>query len=64
MEPPYSHPYAGIGESRDVARYVSTGALVSSSDACYGVPEGAPATCQAKARNDEADKSIAGSTVE
>ena len=30
----------------------------------YGVPDGDPATCHAKPRNDEAVKSIAGSTVE
>ena len=30
----------------------------------YGVPEGAPAICQENARNEEAVKSMAGSTVE
>ena len=30
----------------------------------YGVPDGAPAICQENARNEEAVKSIAGSTVE
>src|SRR5947199_5518307 len=30
----------------------------------YGVPLGAPAICQEKARNDDAVRSIAGSTVE
>ena len=30
----------------------------------YGVPDGAPAICHENARNDEAVRSIAGSTVE
>ena len=30
----------------------------------YGVPEGVPATCQANPKNDDAVKSMAGSTVE
>ena len=30
----------------------------------YGVPEGAPAICHENARNEDAVKSIAGSTVE
>ena len=32
--------------------------------AFYGVPEGAPAICQENARNEDAVKSMAGSTVE
>lgn len=38
-------------------------AYVSRGDS-YGVPDGAPATCQEKARNEDAVRSIAGSTVE
>jgi len=38
--------------------------LGSKQGCSYGVPEGAPAICQENARNEEAVKSIAGSTVE
>jgi hypothetical protein len=34
------------------------------SNSGYGVPEGIPAICHENARNDDAVKSIAGSTVE
>jgi hypothetical protein len=43
------------------------GPVIADAEACgpnYGVPEGAPAICHEKARNEDAVRSIAGSTVE
>jgi len=40
------------------------GSAVMRSPLNYGVPDGDPATCHAKPRNDDAVKSMAGSTVE